>query len=192
MCIRDSYLGASRLASGDAGGELALSKESYTYGETIEATAWLEDGLAMPWEEPSAAGFVESESGDRVDVVFTRETGQAGLYRARFPAGAAGRFKAAVIGPGGSVSSTFIVGTGTVEAFSREADREGLSALASATGGAVLEAESVGQIEELYPPQSESGSRLTLLPLWASWWFLLLTAGTLLAEWVLRKKWDLL
>jgi hypothetical protein len=186
------FLGARRLSSGEAAGELALSADEYPKGAAVEATAYLENGLAMPLDEVSVQGVLEDDAGKRTPVTFSAQAGARGLYTADFPAAAPGRYNLSVRGASGPVSAAFTVSSRTPEDLSRDADPAALETLAAATGGKVLDPARILDLLKLFPPAAAVETRTIVTPLWASYWFLIAVAALLSAEWYLRKRWGLM
>lgn len=185
------YLGAKRLGAGGASGELTVASQSHAEGEMVEATAYLENALAMPLEEPAVAGFLEGRAPGRTAVAFSRAPEGGGLYRARFPAGAPGRYTLVVAGPQGVLSADFSVTDTPVEAFALGPDVAALAGLAAATGGRLLRPDEIGRLDEWHPPKYGTRVETRTRVLWSSWLLLLPLASALALEWVLRKRWGL-
>mgnify|MGYP002399168178 CR=1 FL=1 len=185
------YLGSRRLSGGAASGELALSADEYARGATVSVTAYLEDALGMPYAENEAEGFVEGESGARLDITLSRDTGGGGLYRADFPAVAPGRYKVYVRAPGGVLEASYAVLAETAESLAADAEPETLAALAARTGGAVLAEGGLGRIFDLYPGEAEEEATVSREPLWANYLFVISVAAFFSLEWFLRKRWGL-
>jgi len=186
------YLGARRLFSGASSGELILSADEYPLGADALATAYLENGLGMPLDDPAAEGVLESPDGARLNVVFPRQAGAPGLYRARFRVSAPGKYALHVRSVAGIVSAQFTVSDKTPEALSREADPVALEMLASATGGRMLAADRITDVIGLFPPETTREVLREFEPLWASYWVLLPLVALFGLEWFLRKRWGLL
>jgi len=184
-------LGARRLGAGAGGGELVVASASYAQGETVEAAAYLETGLAMPLEVPAVDGFVEDASTARTPVVFSRAAEGGGLYRARFPTGAPGRYRLVVEGPQGLLSQAFSVSDKAVEDLDTEPDAAALAGLAAATGGRLLPPGEIRRLVELHPPKYRSVVCGRTRALWSSWLLLAAVVAALSLEWALRKRWGL-
>jgi len=185
------YLGSRRLASGSAAGELTLASDRIAVGQSVYATAYLEDSLAMPLRAPSAEGVLEAPDSSRSDVAFSKSGEGAGLYRAEFPVAAPGKYTLFVKGQTGYLSQAFTVSSDPIESLSKEADLNTLEGLASTTGGKTLTTDKLSSILALFPPDAEKEIRIHVAPLWSSWWFLFPIVALLCIEWALRKKWDL-
>ncbi|MCD6406070.1 MAG: hypothetical protein J7M19_09610, partial [Planctomycetes bacterium] len=186
------YLGARRLGGGEVPGELVISADSFALGESVEATAYIENGLGMPFDEPSAEGFLEDAGGRRQDVAFSRTGEGRGLYRVRFPAGAPGRYTLYARGPGGFISGGFTVSYKPLEALSRRPDVTALDALTRATGGSVLAPDEIGRILDILPAKGKTTTTVRTAPVWASYWLLVPLVACFCLEWLLRKRWDLM
>ncbi len=187
------YLGARRLGGGQAPGELVIAADSFALGESVEATAYIENGLGMPFDEPLAKGFLEDADGRRQDVAFSRTPEGRGLYRARFPAGAPGGYTLYARGPAGFISRGFTVSDKSLEALSRRPDVTALDALARATGGSVLAPDEIGRILDILPAKGKTTTTtVRTSPVWASYWLLVPLVACFCLEWLLRKRWDLM
>lgn len=186
------YLGARRLSVGAAAGEVALSADEYAQGEEVEATAYLENGLGMPVDDPSVEGFVEDAAGRRTPVAFSRAAEAKGLYRAEFPAGGAGKYTLYARGANGFVAVPYTVSGDSVETLSRQADVRALETVAAATGGRLIAPDKLLDVLGFFPAEAESVSRVTSRPLWASYWFFVPLVAFFSCEWYFRKRWGLM
>ncbi|MHC4713790.1 MAG: VWA domain-containing protein [Planctomycetota bacterium] len=186
------YLGSRRLSAGAAAGELIVLKDTFAKGETVRATAYLENGLGMPFEEPSVEGFVEDAAGARAAIAFTRAAEMPGLYAAEFPAGSPGTYTLYARGADGYLSGGYSVSGSSLEDLHHAPDRLALEALAEATGGAVLPTDGLDGLAELLPPTVRTATVRETKALWSSYAFLIPIVAALCAEWYLRKRWDLL
>jgi hypothetical protein len=103
-----------------------------------------------------------------------------------------GAYKIVARGEGGRETATAAVavrGAGPEDADAAPRP-ELLSAIAEATGGrfAALPGASLPELRIADPEVVEIGRRKAV-PIWDRWWILAALAGTLAAEWILRRRW---
>ena len=165
-------------------------KEIYRTGESIvfNAQAYFED--YTPRENLEVSVTV---SGDEVNrEIFLQGKGN-GLYEGKLGVLPDGDYRYLAVAREGEVAAGADSGKFTVEPFRLEyqrttADRQLLYKIARASGGALVPADSLGELAQSLQFADRVVTHKRDLALWQRWPLLLLLVLTLSAEWYLRKR----
>jgi hypothetical protein len=186
------YLCRARLLGGLRGVELTSDRTVYEQGESVRLRLRFVDRRLLPAHGQSVAVAVE-RSGGRTETVALQPTeSAAALYEGTLPQVASGTYHTWLAEPalGESPPSTdFRVELPQRELRQSGADLADLTRAAQLSGGAAIPFDDLEQLFSRLPP----GKALPVayaepIPLWSRIEGLLLLAGLLGAEWLLRKR----
>lgn len=189
------WLALGRLKSANRRVRLDTLKTTYAIDERVVLEARVLDEDFRPSEEPSRELRVEGPEGSEVRRRLDLVGGRAGLYRASFEVDRPGLYRAWLEAAGaGSAGTEFEVELPSRENADPTPDPKLLSSIATLSGGravplarlASLSAEFPGGEERRLPISSEMDDA------WDHWGTLLLALGLLSAEWILRKRLELI
>lgn len=186
------YLSRSKLLGKDRTAELSTDRQIYRRGDTVHLRARFYNEQSMPAGDETATVAVERQAGSRQSVELSHLPEAPTVFEGDFPAAAEGSYHAWIVSPSfeeAPPAVDFRVEAPRRELRERSLNRAELVQTAEQTGGRYV---SIAEAEQL-PKEIPPGRPVALesqdpLPLWNRWEFLLLFAGLLTAEWLLRKR----
>jgi hypothetical protein len=186
------YLTRSRLLGRDKGARLTADKEYYQRGETVRLRLEFLDERLIPLEQDGARVMVERRGGSQQTIRLTQLPHARNVFEGQLSRAAEGTYHAIAVRPAFSdapPSEDFIVESRSRELLKTSVDRTDLVRATQATHGRFY---SLAEAARL-PRDIPAGQPVPLesrdpIPLWNRWEFLLLFAGLLTAEWLLRKR----
>ena len=186
------FLSRSRLLGGVRGVELTTDRTLYEQGDAARLRVRFVDRRLMPGDG-QPVGIAVERSGGRTETVALQSTPQSPtVYEGTLPLLAAGAYHAWLAEPalGESPPSTdFRAELPRRELQLRSADRADLTRAAELSGGAAIPFDDIEQLLTRLPPGSAVPvASAEPFALWSRWEALLLLAGLLGSEWLLRKR----
>jgi hypothetical protein len=186
------FLCRSRLLGGVRGVELTSDRTVYEQGEPARLRLRFVDRRLLPPDGQTVAVAVE-RSGARTETLRLQSTEQTpAVFEATLPQAAAGAYHVWLAEPtlGESPPSTdFRVELPQRELRQRSADLADLSSAARRSSGAAIPFDDVDQLFSRLPPgKALPVANAEPFPLWNRVEGLMLLAGLLGAEWLLRKR----
>jgi len=191
------WLALGRLRGGDRRFELTSLRSEYDISERVTLEARILDEDFEPSSDPSVEVTVEGPDGDDDPLGLTAVAGRPGLFRATLEPSRPGRYEARLEpGPGGPsapVRAEFDVLLPSRESQDPSPDPDLMRRIAAESGGVAVTLASLADIEEAFPDGQERREPVSsqLEDAWDRWATLLLALGLLGAEWILRKKAEL-
>jgi uncharacterized membrane protein len=188
------WLALGRLKSGNRRVRLDSLKSRWSLEERISVEARVLDEDFRPSEADAHEAWLEDPSGSRSRLRLERVESRAGLYRSGFNVERPGRWRVILEREGESPAITeFEVSLPSLETANPSPDPEALLAIAHLTAG---EAHHLAQLEALlsaFPGGEERREPIStrLDDAWDEWHTLLLALALLSAEWILRKRVEL-
>ncbi|MEX0718592.1 MAG: VWA domain-containing protein [Planctomycetaceae bacterium] len=185
------YLSRSKLLETDRTAELDSDRRVYQRGETVRLSLKFLDERLIPAEDDGVTVMVE-RGGEQRTVPMTRLPQEPNVFEGRFSDAAEGPYHAWVISPAFREKPPvrdFRVEAPAPELRRRALDRAELQRTAQATHGRFFTPADVDELPEAIP----QGNPVPLdshepIPLWNRWELLVLFAGLLGTEWMLRKR----
>jgi uncharacterized membrane protein len=199
------YLSRSKLRSDARGIELASDRTVYQQGESVELRARFLDPQSLPASDDGARAIVEGPGGRRESVPLTRLREAPNLFTGRISQLTAGSYHAWLAEPppvaadsplpeGGATAPTvastdFRVEVAASELRDRRFRRADLQEAARGSRGTFYAFHQAEQfLDEVPRGRAVPVSSEMLIPLWNRWELLVLLAGLLAAEWIIRKR----
>lgn len=189
------YLSRGHLLGSDRAAELVVDRQIYRRGETVVLRARYLDERLAPAKDEAVQVMVEQAGQGRREVQLTRLPYLPTVFEGQLRQLADGSYRAWISRP--SFATTPPAVDFRVESPQRElqkqaADRTDLRLAAERAGGHFLELQQLTQLPSLIPTGEavplEQGVAVSL---WNRHEPLLLLAGLLTLEWVLRRRWRL-
>ncbi len=189
------WLALGRLKSGDRRYSLEPLRPTYGLDERATLEARILDEDFRPSEALDQEAFLERDGAQPEPLLLSRVEGRAGLFRSSFEADRPGLFRAWIEEEGERVASTeFQIVLPSRENADPSPDPATLAALSSMTGGRAVALASLSSLVQEFPGGEERREPISsqLKDAWDHWGTLLLALGFLSAEWVLRKRHELI
>lgn len=189
------WLALGRMRGEDRRFELNSLRSEYDIAErvTLEARVLTED--FQPSEAAGVDVVLTGPGGDRTDLELAPVTGRPGLFRGTSRPDRPGRYRAEIPaggpdGPDQAVSAEFEVVLPSRESQDPSPDPAAMRQLAELTDGTAVTVASLSDIEGAFPPGNERKKPISaeLEDAWDRLGTLLLALGLLSAEWILRKR----
>jgi len=186
------YLSRSRLLGRDRTAELITDRSLYGQGESPTLRLRFFDERFVPPSTSAVSLAVERRNGERRTVVLSRSPGHPTIFEGTATSLSLGVYHAWVASPSfreAPPSVDFRVETASDELLRRNLDRHELEQTAQISHGdfsTLADAESLpSRIPPGHPIPLSTRERI---PLWNHWEVLVLFAGLLTAEWILRRR----
>jgi hypothetical protein len=193
------WLALGRLKSGDRRYRIESSRSSYDIEDRVQLEVRVLDEDYRPSEDPTQTVWWSGPDGVERELELARETDRPGVYRGGLEVERPGLYRAwveaKVAGRSQRVSATeFEVVLPSRENQDPSPDPETLRALAAKTGGMFLELPRARTLAGQFPGGEERREPISsrLEDAWDGWHTLLLALALLSAEWILRKRSELL
>jgi len=200
------YLGETRLLGTQKQVVLDTNKKKYSPGETAQIMlSVLDPALLKQLRSEHLFVTITDESGAPFQTRLDPPRGKAADYTARYKVRRVGRYQvcaAHTLREGSSDQKLlfdekkhFTVDLESLEKVDTTSDLEGMGRLASATGGHAYTHHNMDTLEELAAKIPKKRQRFSLQAdedIWDSPFFLLFFLVLVSAEWVLRRRWNLL
>lgn len=188
------WLALGRLKSGDRRSRLDSLRSSYSLEERVVLEARVLDEDFRPSERPVQGARLEGPDGELSELSLVIVPDRAGLYRAALEVGRPGVYRAWLEEDGRRTASTeFEVTLPSRENADPSPDPALLASISSLTGGRALHLAELSKLEAEFPGGEERREPISsqLDDAWDNWWTLILALVFLSAEWIGRKKWEM-
>jgi uncharacterized membrane protein len=189
------WVALGRLKSGDRRVQIDASKTSYDLDERVTLEARVLDEDYRPSERPVLPIRLQKPDGTATDMTLVLVPERPGLYRASFEVERPGTYTAFVENEGQRLASTdFDVVLPSRENADPSPDPALLSSVASLTHGRARDLPHVREILDAFPGGKEQRQPISseLHDAWDHWGTLIAALLVLAAEWVLRKRLELI
>ncbi len=188
------WLALGRLKSGDRRYRIETPRNSYDLDERIALEARALDEDYRPSERPVLEGAWSDSEGREHELPLTAVSGRPGLYRGSFQPERQGLHQAWIQVDGNRVSTTeFEVVLPSRESQNPSPDPEALAGLSALTGGRAVGLAGLPELASEFPGGEERREPISsrLRDAWDNWGTLLVALALLSAEWILRKRLEL-
>lgn len=188
------WLALGRLKSGDRRTRLDSLRSSYSLEERVVLEARVLDEDFHPSERPVQNGRIEGPDGEITELSLVLVPDRAGLYRAALEVGRPGVYRAWLEDEGRRTASCeFEVSLPSRENADPTPDPALLASISSLTGGRALHLAKLTDLSNEFPGNEERREPISsqLDDAWDNWWTLILALLFLSAEWIARKKWEM-
>lgn len=193
------WMTATETGSGSDLVRLQTDQSQYAENEVVEITVWLKDGQGRPLAGESIEAEAKTFDAESTFASLKADAEAPGRYHGSISGLPAGAYQIAVRGKvietlmpadvTSPVQATITVRAGdSVEMLNTQCNRALLEQLAQITGGQVIPPTAIGEVVELasFTPQETERVERTLL--WNRWRYLVVIAGCLITEWIVRKS----
>jgi hypothetical protein len=184
-----------RLKSGDRRSQLDALRQQYNLDERVTLEARVLDEDYRPSDRPAQEARLAGPDGAETALDLVLVEGRAGLSRATFEVEDPGLYRAWIeIGGQRSAGTEFEVVLPSRENADPSPDPQTMRAIASMTGGTALELSAIPRLAAQVPGDEERREPISseLEDAWDHWGTLLLALALLSAEWILRKRMELI
>ena len=188
------WLALGRLKSGDRRYRLETPRGTFDLDERVTLEARVLDEDFRPSERPSQDVFWSGPGGQTESLTLAGVPDRVGVYRGSLQLDRPGLYRAWIEAGDARVSTTeFEVVLPSRENANPSPDPEALRRLATTTGGRALALADLDELAAELPGDEERREPISsrLDDAWDHWGTLLLALGLLSAEWVLRKRVEL-
>lgn len=189
------WLALGRLKDGDRRFGLEALRSSYDLDERVTLEARVLDEDYRPSEKPGQEVLLAGPEGALRPLELAPVGGRRGVYRGTFQAERPGSYRAWIEEAGARVvSAEFEVVLPSRESANPAPDPEALAEIASLSGGRAVHAVDLSDLRPEFPGGEERREPISsqLLDAWDNWGTLMLALGLLGAEWILRKRHELI
>lgn len=186
------YLSRSRLLGRDRTAELTTDRSLYNQGESPTLRVRFFDERLVPTAANAVSVTLERRNGERRPVTLNRSPGHPTVFEGTATSLPLGVYHAWVASPSfreAPPAVDFRVEAASDELLRRNLDRHELEQTAQITHGDFLTLADASTLPSRIPPGHPIPlSTRERIPLWNHWEVLLIFAGLLTAEWVLRRR----
>lgn len=189
------WLALGRLREGDRRYALEPLRSRFDLDERVVLEARVLDEDFQPSTAPSQKARLQGPEGSPQDIELVAVPGRPGRFRADLRPDQPGRFQAWMELNGERIAGAeFEVVLPSRENADPSPDPVALQTLARLTGGLALSATDTTGLAEAFPGNEERREPISseLRDAWDHWGTLLLALGVLCAEWILRKRHELI
>ncbi len=188
------WLALGRLKSGDRRYRIETSRSSYDIEDRVVFEARVLDEDFRPSQRPSQKVYWSGPEGSIQEIELALSRDRAGAYRGGLQVDRPGLYRAWIQVGGQRVSATeFEVRLPSRENADPSPNPQAMRLLASKTGGRALDLANVALLADEFPGGEERREPISsrLEDAWDNWTTLLAALGLLSAEWILRKRVEL-
>jgi hypothetical protein len=188
------WLALGRLKSGDRRFRIETSRATYDLEDRIFLEARVLDEDFRPSRKATRLLHWSGPEGDENELELSLAPGRPGLYRGGLLVDRPGLYRAWMESGGKRVSATeFEVRLPSRETADPSPDPQALELFASKTGGRALDLARSGELADEFGGGEERREPISsrLEDAWDTWTTLLVALGLLSAEWILRKRAEL-
>jgi uncharacterized membrane protein len=189
------WLALGRLKGGDRRHQLEALQPEYGLDERVSLEARVLNEDFEPLEAESRTVELEGPDGELERVELAADPNRPGVFRTSFEAGRAGAWSAVLLDADEPVArADYEVVLPSHENADPTPDPAALLALSQRTGGSAVALASAGPLLQALPGGEERREplRSDLLDAWDRWGTLALVLALLSAEWILRKRLELI
>jgi hypothetical protein len=190
------FMTLSRLLGEHGRVRLETDRASYPVNGQVQLYAHLLDERYEPLLQSSFEVTVtplDVADAQPQQMTLQADSGSAGLYEGFFSPPAAGRYRVEANAADRDLSNIaeFQVADVDPEMANTEMQREALRRIADLSGGKSLGVLELNQLPGLLDKTRHETAVKTQIPLWDTFWSLLILTGLLGFEWIVRRKYDL-
>lgn len=191
------WVALGRLKSGDRRIQLDAQRARYNLDERVTLEARVLDEDFRPSEKPQIDARVSDAEGRASDQKLDLVPERPGLYRTSFEVERPGVYTAWIESPqtGGqrAAQTEFEVVLPSRENADPSPDPATLASISATTQGRAVDLAHLGELEREFPGKEERREPISseLEDAWDNWGTLLAAIAVLAAEWILRKRWEL-
>ncbi len=188
------WLALGRLKSGDRRYRIETPRSGFNLDERVTLEARVLDEDFKPSEQPAQEVVLAGPDGRTETVQLPAVPSRPGLYRTGLEVERTGLYRAWIEVGGERASSTeFEVVLPSRENADPSPDPRALASLSSLTGGRAVDLAHLRALLEELPGNEERREPISskLQDAWDRWLTILVALGVLSAEWILRKRWEL-
>jgi hypothetical protein len=188
------WLALGRLKGGDRRYSLDSLRSSYSLDERVTLEARVLDEDYRPSTRPVQTVKLQGPDGEVRELTLPQVTGRDGQYRSSFEVGRPGLYEAWIEEGGERVASADLeVLLPSRENADPSPDPELMAALAQVSGGRAVSLAQLASLADEFPGGEERREPISsrLEDAWDNWLSLLTVLALLTAEWVLRKRFEL-
>jgi hypothetical protein len=190
------FMTLSRLLGEHGRVRLETDRASYPVNGQVQLYAHLLDDRYEPLVQSSFEVTVtplDVPDAQPQQMTLQADSGSPGLYEGFFSPPSAGRYRVEANAADRDLSNIaeFQVADVDPEMANTEMQREALRRIADLSGGKSLSVLELNQLPALLDKTRHETSVKTQIPLWDTFWSLLILTGLLGFEWIVRRKYDL-
>ncbi|MBK8180717.1 MAG: hypothetical protein IPK67_17850 [Planctomycetes bacterium] len=188
------WLALGRLKSGDRRFRVEVARTSYTLGERAAIEARVLDEDFRPSAQPKQDVVASDPEGRESRLELPAVPGRAGVFRATLDADRLGAWRVWIEGAGTRLASAdFEVVLPSLENQDPSPDPGTLRELSALTGGKAVMLSDFQALFAQFPGGEERREPISsrLDDVWDRWTTLWIALALLAAEWILRKRWEL-
>ncbi|MCC7011503.1 MAG: hypothetical protein IT454_02980 [Planctomycetes bacterium] len=188
------WLALGRMKSGDRRYRLELARAQYDLGEAVAIEARALDADYRPSEAPTQAVRWSDPEGRTVELVLAALQGRAGVYRGSIEPDATGRYRVWIeAGDQRIASAEFEVVLPSLENRDPAPAPEILAEASAIARGRAVDVASLELLRDEFPSDQERHDPISarLDDVWDRWPTLLAALALLAAEWILRKRFEM-
>ena len=188
------WLALGRIKSGDRRFKLEVARQEISIGESQVVEARLLDVDFRPSEQASAQVQVSTADNKQRTIDLSLTPGRAGVYRGSFTPSATGSVRLWLEnGTERAATTEFAVVLPSLEQAEPAPDRALMAEVALLGSGRAVELGRLSELDQEFPPGQERREPIysRLDDVWDTWKTLLLALALLSAEWILRKRLEL-
>jgi len=188
------WLALGRLKSGDRRFRVEVARTSYTLGERAVVEARVLDEDFRPATLAKQEVVASDPEGKETRLELPMVPGRTGIYRATLDAERLGAYRVWIENGGARVASAdFEVVLPSLENQDPSPDPGLMRELAAITGGKAVELAGLRDLLTQFPGGEERREPISsrLDDVWDRWGTLWIALALLAAEWILRKRWEL-
>jgi hypothetical protein len=189
------WLALGRLKSGDRRFRIETSRSTYDLEDRVLVETRILDEDFRPSEQATQKVFWSGPDGGVHELELARETERPGIFRGGLQVDRPGLYRVWIESETRRVSSSeFEVVLPSRENADPSPDPETLRSIAAKTGGIACDLAQTSRLLDQFPGGEERREPISsrLEDAWDHWGTLLVALGLLSAEWILRKRAELL
>ena len=187
------FLFEGRIHAGNSRMQLRISDEKVELGDAITITASAKDEQMQPMMAPALEVAVTRDGAPMEPLQLVAQPEQPGVYQLELRPQQLGVYRIVAATPGGkAVELPFQVAPAQIETEG-PVDRAELAAIASCNGGRLFDTpQQLLQALDEIPSRNAVDTFRTPHPMWDGWFTVAVVLSALTAEWLLRKRFNLL
>jgi hypothetical protein len=187
------FLFEGRIHAGNSRMQLRISDEKIELGDAITITASAKDEQMQPMMAPTLEVAVTRDGAPLEPLQLVAQPEQPGVYQFELRPQQLGVYRIIASTPGGkAVELPFQVAPAQIETEG-PVDRAELAAIAACNGGRLFDTpqQLLAALDEI-PSRNAVDTFRTPHPMWDGWFTVAIVLSALTAEWLLRKRFNLL
>ena len=188
------WLALGRMRSGDRRYRLEMARNTYNLGDRVSVEARVLDEDYRPSEAAVQEISWSPPDGRPVELKLPAVPGRPGLYRGSIETERPGLHRAWIEAAGTRITTAeFEVVLPSLENQNPAPDPDLMREISAISGGRAADLAALATIWDEFPGDEERREPVSsrLEDIWDSWTTLLIALAVLAAEWILRKRWEL-